>query len=66
MPLEAMSEDDWLHTDVGGDNNFRWLNDIANLCHNTFVMSASSNRTAFVFFVCLSLFIPYLLMMNDK
>ena len=34
---------------------FDWLNDIMDLCHNAFVTSASSNKTASAlhFFCCL-------------
>ena len=49
MPLEAINADDWLHTDVGCDNNFRLVKDATDLRHNTFMVSASSNKTAFAF-----------------
>ena len=34
MPLEAISEDDWLHTDVGRHNNVDRSNYVTELGHN--------------------------------
>ena len=38
-PLQAISEDDWLHTNVGRDNNLRLVNDVTDLRHNAFAFS---------------------------
>ena len=37
---------------------FDWLNNVANLRHNAFATSASSNKSAFVFYLFESLFAP--------
>ena len=49
MPLEAVSEEDWLPFDADRDKKFDWLNDVANLRHYAFATSASSDKTAFAF-----------------
>ena len=50
QPLEAISDDDWLHTDAGRDiTTFDWLNDVTDLPRNTFAALASSDKIAFVF-----------------
>ena len=42
MPLEAISEEDWLLT------MFIWLNDVTDLRQNAFATSASSDKTSFL------------------
>ena len=53
VPLEATSEDDCLHTDIGRDNNVRLLNDVTDLRHNTFAMPAIRIKLH-LFSICLS------------
>ena len=49
VPLEAIFEDDWLHTNVAVITTFNWLNDITNLLHNAFMTSVISSKTVFDF-----------------
>ena len=39
IPFEAISQKDWLHTDVDLNNTFDWLIDVTDLRHNTFATS---------------------------
>ena len=51
MPIEAISENDLVHTDFGREKKKRsiGLNDVTDIRHTAFATSASSNKIAFVF-----------------
>ena len=46
MPSEAVSEDDWLHTDVSSEKQ-RVVKCLHHLRNNAFATSASSNKTLY-------------------
>ena len=50
MPLDAISEDDWLHNDVGPDNV--WSNDVTESWHNTWRYVSKFGQNS----VCVSFF----------
>ena len=47
MPLEVISEEDCLDTDADRENKYRL--EVANIRHNAFATSASSDKIAFTF-----------------
>ena len=51
MPLEVISEDDWLHNVTDRDNHVRLVDwyDVKCLRHNEFAISASLYKTVFAF-----------------
>ena len=46
MPLEAISEDEWLHTDIGWDTNFGQMTSVSHVIMHS-ATSASFVKTAF-------------------
>ena len=65
MPVEAISENGFILT-LTVITTFDWLNDVANLRHNTFPMSTSPDETAFAFDF-FDAFMPLnLVMIDDK
>ena len=63
MPIEVISEDDWLVLMLTVIIAFRLLNCVTDLSHNPFATSASLNKTASAFY--LFCFLP-LNLLRDK
>ena len=51
---DAVSEDNWMTSIV--ITTFDWLNDVIELRHNAIATSASSDKTAFLFHLFVSLY----------
>ena len=47
--FEAISDNNWLHTDVSSENNVRWVDCHHQIHHIAFAASSSSNKLCLVF-----------------